>query len=210
MGFNRKGFNDFIREEFSYDGTTQRMIDNLVEYGMKHLDNFDGQLVDFIQSVIDDPTIDEIKRFEIKEEKVMNYNETRKMIENMATENYEDFIKAIISFEKGINDKEALDTIYDDYTANDSLTLLNEEFDIRAHALICFLALLLHRVLRMRLRASHQALSPERALEIARRIQFHQVTLHRQHTASGLTSLTPEQRQLFAAIDLPEPAARHL
>lgn len=81
---------------------------------------------------------------------------------------------------------------------------------IRAHALICFLALLLHRVLRMRLRASHQALSPERALEIARRIQFHQVTLHRQHTASGLTQLTPEQRQLFAAIDLPEPATRHL
>lgn len=81
---------------------------------------------------------------------------------------------------------------------------------IRAHALICFLALLLHRVLRMRLRASHQPFSPERALEIARRIQFHQVTLHRRHTASGLTSLTPEQRQLFAAIDLPEPAARHL
>lgn len=81
---------------------------------------------------------------------------------------------------------------------------------IRAHALICFLALLLHRVLRMRLRASHQTLSPERALEIARRIQFHQVTLHRQNTASGLTSLTPEQRQLFAAIDLPEPVAQHV
>lgn len=59
----------------------------------------------------------------------MDYKTMRDNIENMATENYEDFIKAIISFEKGINDKEALDTIYDDYTANDSLTLLNEEFD---------------------------------------------------------------------------------
>lgn len=59
----------------------------------------------------------------------MNYNETRKMIENMASENYEDFIKAVISFEKGVNGKEALDTIYDNYTSNDSLTLLNEEFD---------------------------------------------------------------------------------
>ena len=76
---------------------------------MKHLDKFDGQLVDFIQSVIDDPTVEEIKRFEIKEEKTMNYNETRKMIENMASENYEDFIKVVISFEKGVNDKEALD-----------------------------------------------------------------------------------------------------
>ncbi|HEL0567306.1 TPA: hypothetical protein TUT10_001866 [Streptococcus equi subsp. zooepidemicus] len=61
MGFDRDGFNDFIRANFSYDGTTQRMIDNLVEYGMEHLDNFDGQMVNFIQSVINDPTLKEIK-----------------------------------------------------------------------------------------------------------------------------------------------------
>ena len=47
----------------------------------------------------------------------------------MANENYEDFTKALISFEKGVNDKEALDILYDNYTNNDSLTLLNEEFD---------------------------------------------------------------------------------
>lgn len=81
---------------------------------------------------------------------------------------------------------------------------------IRAHALICFLALVLYRVLRMRLKASDQRLSPERALEIARRIQYHQVTLHRQQTASGLTSLSTEQRDLFDAIDLPEPSAKKL
>ncbi len=67
--------------------------------------------------------------FTMKGDKNMDYKTMRDNIENMATENYEDFIKAIISFEKGVNDKEALDTIYDDYTANDSLTLLNEEFD---------------------------------------------------------------------------------
>ena len=50
-------------------------------------------------------------------------------IEQMANENYEDFTKALISFEKGVNDKEALDILYDNYTNNDSLTLLNEEFD---------------------------------------------------------------------------------
>lgn len=49
---------------------------------------------------------------------------------------------------------------------------------IRAHALICFLALVLYRVLRMRLRDKQSPHSPERALEIVRRIQFHQVTLH--------------------------------
>lgn len=59
----------------------------------------------------------------------MNYKEMKNTIEQMANENYEDFTKALISFEKGVNDKEALDILYDNYTNNDSLTLLNEEFD---------------------------------------------------------------------------------
>ena len=59
----------------------------------------------------------------------MDYKEMRNTIEQMANENYEDFTKALISFEKGVNDKEALDILYDNYTNNDSLTLLNEEFD---------------------------------------------------------------------------------
>lgn len=53
----------------------------------------------------------------------------RNTIEQMANENYEDFTKALISFEKCVNHKEALDILYDNYTNNDSLTLLNEEFD---------------------------------------------------------------------------------
>lgn len=81
---------------------------------------------------------------------------------------------------------------------------------IRAHALICFLALVLYRVLRMRLKDRRSAYSPERALEIARRIQFHQVTLHQRRTASGLTALSPEQRELFDIVRLPVPAARAL
>lgn len=81
---------------------------------------------------------------------------------------------------------------------------------IRAHALICFLALVLYRVLRMRLKARDHRLSPTRALEIANRIQYHQVMLHRQQTASGLSKLTPEQHDLFEAIDLPKPTAKRL
>jgi transposase len=81
---------------------------------------------------------------------------------------------------------------------------------IRAHALICFLALVLYRVLRMRLKASQSPYSPERALEVVRRIQFQQVTLHQREAASGLTSLTPEQKELFDAINLPEPSSRAL
>ena len=49
---------------------------------------------------------------------------------------------------------------------------------IRAHAAICFMALILHRVMRSRLRASHTGLTPERALEQLRRIQHHQIRLN--------------------------------
>ena len=59
----------------------------------------------------------------------MNYDEIRNSIENMAKENYQDFIKAIISYQKGINDKEALDTLYSQFMENDTVNLLHEEFD---------------------------------------------------------------------------------
>lgn len=44
---------------------------------------------------------------------MMNYKEIRSMIEEMAKENHEDFVKALISFEKGVNDKEALGMLYE-------------------------------------------------------------------------------------------------
>ncbi|MGY6771616.1 hypothetical protein [Gallibacterium sp. ZY190522] len=59
----------------------------------------------------------------------MNYKEMRNAIEQMANENHKDFTKALISFEKGINDKDALDKLYDEYMEKDSMSLLNEEFD---------------------------------------------------------------------------------
>ncbi|WP_455257806.1 DNA-binding protein [Peptoniphilus asaccharolyticus] len=59
----------------------------------------------------------------------MNYKEIRNTLEQMLNDNYEDFTKALIGFEKGINDKEALDKLYQDYMGNDSMGLLNDEFD---------------------------------------------------------------------------------
>ena len=50
--------------------------------------------------------------------------------EDMANDNYRDFVKAVISLEKGINDENALDKLYDAYMENDSANLLNEEFDV--------------------------------------------------------------------------------
>ena len=53
----------------------------------------------------------------------------RKNKQDMVNDNHRDFVKAIISIEKGINDERDLDKLYDTYMDNDSLNLLNEEFD---------------------------------------------------------------------------------
>lgn len=59
----------------------------------------------------------------------MDYKAMRDRIEDMVNDNYRDFVKAIISIEKGIDDECVLDKLYDAYMDNDSLNLLNEEFD---------------------------------------------------------------------------------
>ena len=76
----------------------------------------------------------------------------------------------------------------------------------RAHALVCFLALVLHRVLRMQLKDANSAYSPRRALEIAGRIQFHQVTLTCDRVAAGVGELDPTQREILQALKLGPPA----
>ncbi len=59
----------------------------------------------------------------------MDYKTMINQIEDMVNYNHKDFVKAIISMEKGINDESALDKLYDAYMDNDSLNLLHEEFD---------------------------------------------------------------------------------
>ena len=59
----------------------------------------------------------------------MDYIAVIDRTEDMVNDNHRDFVKAIISIEKGINDESVLDKLYDAYMDNDSLNLLNEEFD---------------------------------------------------------------------------------
>ena len=75
---------------------------------------------------------------------------------------------------------------------------------IRAHGLICFLALLLYRVMRQRLKASGSPHSPSTALELLRRIQQHRATIG-ERSYSGVSKTTPEQLSLFEALDLRAP-----
>jgi transposase len=79
---------------------------------------------------------------------------------------------------------------------------------IRAHASLCSMALILYRVLRLRLRASANQTSPERALAILRRIQRHPIRLEAATTpVTGLSTLTPEQTDLFKALSIRKPAS---
>lgn len=76
---------------------------------------------------------------------------------------------------------------------------------IRAHAMICFLALVLYRVMRMRLKAKGHSASPRSALSLLARIQKH--TTHAgTRSFHGLSKTTPEQLNLFDAMNLPKPA----
>ena len=59
----------------------------------------------------------------------MDYKTIRDRIEDMVNDNHKDFVKAVISMEKGINDEGALDKLYDAYMDNDRLNLLHDEFD---------------------------------------------------------------------------------
>ena len=76
---------------------------------------------------------------------------------------------------------------------------------IRAHATICFIALILHRVMRTRLRATSPICSPERALAKLRRIQHHRVSINAAQPVAGLSSVDHEQAAILAALDLKKP-----
>jgi transposase len=74
---------------------------------------------------------------------------------------------------------------------------------IRAHALICFLSLILHRVLRMRLKKANRQESPTRLLETLKRIEQQAAATADAEVVRGVTKMAPEQKELFAAIGIP-------
>ena len=78
---------------------------------------------------------------------------------------------------------------------------------IRAHASICFIALILHRIMRSRLRAADTGLTPERALEQLQRIQHHRVRLNGGEPIAGVSSINTVQSEVFDALGIRKPAA---
>lgn len=76
---------------------------------------------------------------------------------------------------------------------------------IRAHAMVCFVALVLYRVMRMRLKASKREESPTRLLEQLRRIQHQTAKAQDGRKISGLTEINAEQKSLLSALKLAVP-----
>jgi len=76
---------------------------------------------------------------------------------------------------------------------------------IKAHASLCFMALIVYRVMRQRLRLAGSELSPEAALDRLRRIQHHRVSINSAAPITGVSTINDEQADVFAALKLKRP-----
>jgi hypothetical protein len=76
---------------------------------------------------------------------------------------------------------------------------------IHAHASICFMALILYRVMRSRLKDSHSQISPERALDKLRRIQHQVVKVNDLEPIAALSSINQEHTEILQALTIKKP-----
>ena len=77
---------------------------------------------------------------------------------------------------------------------------------IHAHASICFMALILYRVMRSRLKDSNTKISPERALDKLRRIQHQVVTVNDLEPIAALSSIHQEHTEILQALTIKKPS----
>ena len=76
---------------------------------------------------------------------------------------------------------------------------------IRAHAMLCFMALIVYRVMRQRLKFAKSGLTPEKALAQLRRIQRHSVSINQAQPISGVSTINDQQASVLAALNLKKP-----
>jgi transposase len=76
---------------------------------------------------------------------------------------------------------------------------------IRAHAMLCFMALIVYRVMRQRLMLAKSELTPEKALVQLRRIQRHSVTINAGTPINGISTINAQQSNVFTALNLKKP-----
>jgi hypothetical protein len=76
---------------------------------------------------------------------------------------------------------------------------------IHAHASICFMALILYRVMRSRFKDSNTKISPERALDKLRRIQHQVIKVNDLEPIAGLSSINQEHTEILQALTIKKP-----
>ncbi|MBV8503885.1 MAG: IS1634 family transposase [Paucibacter sp.] len=76
---------------------------------------------------------------------------------------------------------------------------------IKAHASLCFMALILYRVMRQRLKLAGSTLSPESALADLRRIQRHSVSIDGAEPIQGISTINASQSDVLAALQIRKP-----
>ena len=81
---------------------------------------------------------------------------------------------------------------------------------ILAHALVCFMALILYRVMRMRQHTANRGESPTSLLSQFKRIQQQTVQTEDGQSLSGITEINPAQKSLFNALELKAPSPNNL
>ncbi len=83
------------------------------------------ELVDdsYYNNVIATSLKEEVFQYQVKENGMQN------KLEKYANENYEGFIKDLISLEKGIKDQDTLNQIYSEYMKQDDIHILSKELD---------------------------------------------------------------------------------
>lgn len=77
---------------------------------------------------------------------------------------------------------------------------------IRAHAFVCFLALIVYRVMRQRLKLAKSDLSPERALAELRKIQRHQVRINNAEPIAGISTINDGQTKVLETLNIKKPS----
>ena len=77
----------------------------------------------YYNNVITTSLKEEVFQYQVKENGMQN------KLEKYANENYEGFIKDLISLEKGIKDQDTLNQIYSEYMKQDDMQILSKELD---------------------------------------------------------------------------------
>ncbi len=76
---------------------------------------------------------------------------------------------------------------------------------IRAHAFVCFLVLIVYRVMRQRLKLAKSDLTPETALSQLSRIQRYKVKINNAQPIEGISSINDLQAQVLESLKMKKP-----